>query len=168
MSALASASLSALRIGVIPLVSTMVAPASAQLLQHKDLSYAMALTIATGALEDCQAKGYPVSVVVVDRSGDIMVALRADNAGPHTMENARRKAYTARTFKMTTEEFAKRMQTDHVRQQQATLPGVIGIPGGVPVKVGDDVIAGVGLSGSPGVDEPCVRSGLAKIENQLK
>ena len=36
-----------------------------------------------------------------------MVALRADDAGPHTMENARRKAYTARTFRMTTEEFVK-------------------------------------------------------------
>ena len=65
-----------------------------------------------GALEDCKAKGYAVSVVVVDRGGDVMVALRANDAGPHTMENARRKAYTARTFKMTSEEFAKRMETD--------------------------------------------------------
>jgi uncharacterized protein GlcG (DUF336 family) len=36
-----------------------------------------------------------------------MVALRAADAGPHTMENARRKAYPARTFRMTTEEFVK-------------------------------------------------------------
>jgi len=85
------------------------------------------------------------------RGGDVMVALRANDAGPHTMENARRKAYTARTFKMTSEEFAKRMETEPVRRQQATLPGVIGIPGGLPLRVGDDVIGGVGLSGSPGV-----------------
>ena len=159
---------SAICLAAIPLATALATPASAQLLQRKDLSYPMALTIATGALDDCKAKGYPVSVVVVDRGGEVMVALRADNAGPHTMENARRKAYTARTFKTTSEDFAKRMQTDPVRQQQATLPGVIGIPGGVPVKVGDDVIAGVGLSGSPGVDEPCVRAGLAKVEDQLK
>ena len=44
----------------------------------------------------CKANGYPVSAVVVDRAGEVIVALRADNAGPHTMENARRKAYTAR------------------------------------------------------------------------
>jgi uncharacterized protein GlcG (DUF336 family) len=156
------------RFAAVPLVVMLAAPASAQLLQRKDMSYAMALTIAQGALEDCKAKGYPVSVVVVDRGGANMVALRADGAGPHTTENARRKAYTALTFKMTTEEFAKRMQTEHVRQQQATLPGVIGIPGGVPVKVGNDVIAGVGLSGSPGVDEPCVQAGLAKVADQLK
>jgi len=163
-----SAVKSAIVLAVVPLAATLAAPAQAQLLTHKDLSYAMALTIATGALEDCKAKGYPVSVVVVDRDGENIVMLRGDGAGPHTMENARRKAYTALTFKMTTEEFAKLMETNAVRRQQATLPGVIGIPGGVPVKVGNDVIAGVGLSGSPGVDEPCVRAGLAKVEDQLK
>src|SRR5262249_33831658 len=51
--------------------------ASAQLLQRKDLSYAMAKTIAEAALEDCKARGYAVAAVVVDRGGDIIVALRA-------------------------------------------------------------------------------------------
>jgi len=159
---------SAWRFAAFPLVLLVTAPASAQLLQRKDLSYPMALTIATGALEDCKAKGYAVSVVVVDRGGDVMVALRANDAGPHTMENARRKAYTARTFKMTSEEFAKRMETEAVRRQQATLPGVIGIPGGIPLRVGDDVIGGVGLSGSPGVDPVCVQAGIDQVKDQLK
>jgi uncharacterized protein GlcG (DUF336 family) len=144
------------------------APASAQLLQHKDLSYAMAKTIAEGAIEDCRARGYAVAAVVVDRGGDTIVALRADNAAPHTMENARRKAYTARTFRMTTEEFVKRMATEPTRREQTTLPSVIAIPGGVPIRVGDDVIGGVGVSGSPGVDEPCVMAGLDKVREQLK
>jgi uncharacterized protein GlcG (DUF336 family) len=152
----------------VAMLLPLTAPASAQLIERKDMSFPMALAIAEGALEDCKAKGYPVSVVVVDRGGANIVALRADGAGPHTMENARRKAYTALTFKMTTEEFAKAMESNPVRRQQATLPGVIGIPGGVPVNVGKDVIAGVGLSGSPGVDEPCVRAGLAKVADQLK
>jgi len=55
-----------------------------------------------------------------------------------------------------------------VRQQQATLPGVIGIPGGVPIKVGNDVIGGVGLSGSPGVDEQCVQAGIDKVKDQMR
>ncbi len=152
----------------VPLGALLAAPAQAQLLEHKDLPYAMAVAIAQGALEDCKAKGYPVSVVVVDRDGETQVMLRGDGAGPHTMENARRKAYTALTFKMTSEDFAKALESNPVRRQQATLPGVIGIPGGVPVKVGNDTIAGVGLSGSPGVDEPCVRAGLAKVQDQLK
>jgi uncharacterized protein GlcG (DUF336 family) len=142
--------------------------ASAQLLQHKDLSYAMAKTIAETAVENCRVRGYAVAAVVVDRAGDTIVALRADNAAPHTMENARRKAYTARSFRMTTDEFAKRMATEPVRREQTTLPSIIAIPGGVPIRVGDDVIGGVGVSGSPGVDEPCVLAGLEKVKEQLQ
>ncbi len=156
------------RLALAALACLIAAPASAQLIQRKDLSYAMAKTIAENALADCKARGYAVSVVVVDRGGDTIVALRADDAGPHTMENARRKAYTARTFRMTTEEFVKRMETEPGRRQQTTLPHGIAIGGGVPIKVGNDVIGGVGLSGSPGVDEPCVNAGLDKVKDQLQ
>src|SRR5215218_10674038 len=97
------------RLVLVALACAVAAPASAQLLQRKDLSYAIAKTIAENAVDDCKARGYAVAVVVVDRGGDTMVALRADDAGPHTMENARRKAYTARTFRMTTEDFVKEM-----------------------------------------------------------
>jgi len=44
----------------------------------------------------------------------------------------------------------KEMATRPVRREQTTLPNVIAIGGGVPIKVGNDVIGGVGLSGSPG------------------
>jgi uncharacterized protein GlcG (DUF336 family) len=150
------------------LACAITVPASAQLLQRKELSYAVAKTIAENALEDCKTRGFAVSVVVVDRGGNTVVSLRADNASVHTTENARRKAYTAMTFKMTTEEFLKRMETEPVRRQQTTLPNVIAIGGGVPLKVGNDVIGGVGLSGSPGVDEPCVMAGIDKVKEQLQ
>jgi len=151
-------------------LATLIAvPAQAQLLTHKDLSLAMALTIAQTALEKCTAQGYGVSVVVVDRAGDTIVALRGDTAGPHTMENARRKAYTARTFKMSTTEYAKRYADNNpVVHQQVTLPNIIAIPGGLPIKAGDEVIGGAGLSGTPGVDEPCVQAGIDKVADQLK
>jgi len=143
--------------------------AHAQLLTHRDLSYAMAKTIAETAIDSCGAKGYAVSAVVVDRDGEVIVAMRADNAGPHTMENARRKAYTARSFRTATSEYAKRYADNNpVVHQQVTLPNVIAIPGGLPVKIGNEVIAGVGVSGSPGVDEPCVQAGLDKVADQLK
>ena len=157
------------RLTLIGAVSAVVPLAQAQLLTHRDLSYAMAKTIAETAIDSCAAKGYAVSAVVVDRAGDVIVAMRADNAGPHTMENARRKAYTARSFRTSTTAYAKRFAVnDPVVHQQVTLPNVIAIPGGLPVKVGDDVIAGVGVSGSPGVDEPCVQAGLDKVADQLK
>jgi uncharacterized protein GlcG (DUF336 family) len=55
-----------------------------------------------------------------------------------------------------------------VVREQVTLPNVIAIPGGLPIKAGDDIIGGVGLSGSPGFDEPCVQAGLDKVADQLK
>jgi len=148
--------------------SSLAAPASAQLLDRKDLSYAMALTIATDALEACKARGYATGVVVLDRGGNVVVSLKGDNAGLHTVENARRKAYTALTFKMTTQAFIDDMKTRPVRREQTTLPGVIAINGGVPIKLGNDVIGSVGLSGSPGVDEECVNSGLDKVKQSLQ
>jgi uncharacterized protein GlcG (DUF336 family) len=155
-------------IALAALACALALPANAQLIERKDLSLDIARTIAEAALESCKAKGYAVSVVVVDRGGDTMVALRGDKSGPHTMENARRKAYTALTFRLTTEAFLKEMATRPVRREQTTLPGVIAISGGVPIKVGDDTIGGVGLSGSPGVDEPCVMAGIDKVKDQLK
>ena len=156
-------------LAVMGAASTVAPLAQAQLLTHRDLSYAMAKTIAETAINSCAAKGYAVSAVVVDRAGEVIVAMRADNAGPHTMENARRKAYTARSFRTSTATYAKRFaDNDPVVHQQVTLPNVIAIPGGLPVKLGDDVIAGVGVSVSPGVDEPCVQDGLDKVADQLK
>ena len=70
--------------------------ASAQVLMHRDVSLHMALTIAQTALEEC---GGNVSVAVVDRAGRVRVMLQGDSANPHNPELARRKAYTARTFR---------------------------------------------------------------------
>ena len=157
------------RLALIGLAAAIASPVQAQLIMHRDLSFPMAATIAQTAIESCKASGYGVSAVVVDRAGEIIVAMRGDKASPHTMENARRKAYTAMTFKTSTAEYAKRYESGNpVVRQQVSLPGVIAIPGGLPVKAGDEVIGGVGVSGSPGVDEPCVQAGLDKVADQLK
>jgi uncharacterized protein GlcG (DUF336 family) len=157
------------RFGLAAFACMLAAPASAQLVSHKDLSYDIARTMAEGAIADCKARGYGVSAVVVDRDGVTIVAMRGDHAGPHTMENARRKAYTANTFKQPTKEYAKKLQDPNsVAHQQVTLPNVIAIPGGIPLKVGDDVIGAIGASGSPGVDDECVEAGIAKVQDQLK
>lgn len=144
-------------------------PAGAALIMHKDLSLSVAKTIAEEAVAACAAKGYATSAVVVDRDGETIVEMRGDNAAPHTMENARRKAYTAMTFKQTTADYAKKLQDPNsVAHQQVTLPNVIAIPGGVPLKVGDEVVGGVGVSGSPGIDEDCINAALDKVKDQLQ
>jgi uncharacterized protein GlcG (DUF336 family) len=129
----------------------------------------MARTIAENALQNCASRGYAVSAVVVDRDGETMVALRNDDAGPHTMENARRKAYTALAFRRPTSEYAKRFaENNPTVREQVTLPNVIAIGGGLPIRIGKEVIGGAAVSGSPGVDEACAQAGLDKVADQLK
>ena len=113
--------------------------------------------------------GVSRDAVVVDGDGETIVVMRGDNAAPHTVENARRKAYTAMTFKQTTADYAKKLNDGNpVVRQQVTLPNVIAIPGGVPIKVGDEVVGGVGASGSPGFDDDCVAAGLNAVKDQLQ
>ena len=154
---------------VLSLLAVSATPAGAALIMHKDIPLSVAKAIAEATVAACAAKTYAVSAVVVDRDGETIVEMRGDEASPHTMENARRKAYTARTFQRTSAETAKQLEAGNPTvRQQVTLPNVIAIPGGVPIKVGNDTIGGVGLSGSPGLDENCVQAGLDKVKGLLK
>ena len=145
------------------------APAGAALIMHKDLTLSIAKTIAEEAVAACAAKGWAESAVVVDRDGETIVELRGDNAAPFTVENARRKAYTAMAFKQPTSEYAKKLQNPNsVAHQQVTLPNVIAIPGGQPIKVGNEVVGGIGASGSPGFDDDCVNAAMDKVKDQLQ
>ncbi|MGB7038001.1 MAG: heme-binding protein [Xanthobacteraceae bacterium] len=159
------------RLGLLAAAGTylITAPANAALVMHKDLTLAVAKTLAEEAVAACAAKGWAESAVVVDRDGATIVEMRGDNASPHTVENARRKAYTAMTFKQPTAEYAKKLQDPNsVAHQQVTLPNVIAIPGGQPIRDGDAVIGGIGVSGSPGVDDDCVNAAMAKVKDQLQ
>jgi uncharacterized protein GlcG (DUF336 family) len=159
------------RLGAVAAIIVLTSNLSAQaeLLIRHDLPSAVAIEIARAAIESCGGKGYAISAVVVDRAGETLVAIRGDNAAPHTTENARRKAYTAMSFRTPTTEYAKRWADNNPTvRQQVTLPNVIAIGGGLPIKFGTEIIGGVGASGSPGVDEPCVQAGLDKVADQLK
>src|SRR5580700_2679173 len=99
------------------LLAASATPTSAALIMHKDLPLSVAVKLAQETVAACAAKTYAVSAVVVDRD---------DEASPHTMENARRKAYTAMTFKQPTAEYAKKLlDPASVAHQQVTLPNVI-------------------------------------------
>jgi uncharacterized protein GlcG (DUF336 family) len=147
----------------------LAVPASAQLLTEKALSAATAMTIAQTALDTCTKQGYHVSVHVLGRNGEILVAVRGDGAPPHTMENSQRKAYTARTFRISSGEFAQRVK-DNPTLSAVHLTGIIAAQGALPIKVGDDVIGAVGVSGAPGgeKDEACAKAGIDKVADQLK
>jgi uncharacterized protein GlcG (DUF336 family) len=143
--------------------------ASAQgLVAEKNITLAMALTIANAALEQCKSMGFKVSVTVVDRGGLAIVMLRGDGAGLHTPEGSDRKAYTARTFSQPSAAFAKRMLDDPSSVGSREYTRVLALGGGLPIKVGNEVVGAVGVSGSPGKDDVCSQAGIDKVADQLK
>jgi uncharacterized protein GlcG (DUF336 family) len=151
------------------MVCAPVMPGHAQVLMQRDVSVYMGLAIAETALAECEKAGNSVSVAVVDRAGRLRVFLQADNAAPHNIELARRKAYTARTFGRTTAEWAKRTVDMPELAAQRNLTDVIALRGGVPIKVGNETIGAIGVSGSSSEgDEACANAGLAKVADQLK
>ena len=156
-------------LAIIGLIGALATPASAQLLNQKALSSAMALTIAQTALETCTKQDYHVSVHVLGRDGEVLVAVRGDNAPPHTMENSQKKAYTARTFRIPSGEFAQRVK-ENPTTGAVHLSGIVAAQGALPIKVGDEVVGAVGVSGAPGgdKDEACAKAGIEKVADQLK
>ena len=137
------------RLSLVMALAALVAASSsarAQVLSEKNISVKMALTIAETALTECTPR---VSVAVLDRAGRLRVFLQGDGASPHNLELARRKAYTALTFRRTSADWAKRTAEGDISGQRS-LADVIPLGGGVPIMIGDEAIGSVGLSGAPG------------------
>jgi len=156
------------------LVAAMACMASltihGQVLTQRSISLQLARTIADAALAACTKDGFDVTAAVVDRAGDFVLLLRSDRANPHNAELARRKAYTSRTFGITSLEFRNRTAGTSEFAGQRQLAEVIPLGGGVPIRIGTEIIGGLGLSGSPQqeADEKCALAGLAAAANQLK
>src|SRR4051812_22897635 len=153
----------------LALTGGFAASASAQVLVHKDLSLAMATTIAMTAVDSCKAAGYNVSVHVMGRNGEVLVALRNDKAGPNTFENSMKKAYTARTFRIPSGKFAENVGQNPVAGA-LMLANVVAARGALPIMIGQETIGAVGVSGAPGgdKDELCAQAGIDKVAGDLK
>jgi uncharacterized protein GlcG (DUF336 family) len=105
---------------------------------------------------------------VVDRAGQVMVILRDEQASAQQADMARRKAYTARMFRTSTLEFQKRT-SDPKYAAQRDVADILALGGGVPIQVGDDIIGGVGSSGSNQEnDDACAKAGVAAVAALLK
>ena len=154
-------------IGMAVILSGRATPQG--VVMQRNLSLPMAKAIAEATLAECKSKGFNTSAAVVDRAGQVMVLLRDEQASPQTAEMARRKAYTARMFRISTMDFQKRTATDPAVAAQRDLADILALSGGVPIKVGDDTIGGVGSAGSSlEQDDACSKAGIAKVADLLK
>jgi uncharacterized protein GlcG (DUF336 family) len=138
------------------------------------LPLALAMKAATKAIETCKSNGYPVSAVVVDTSGVIKLEAKGDHSTILTTTSAFRKAYTVVTFGPifkfeASSAFAALAAKNPAGPALGTLPDIALLPGAVAIKVGDEIVAALGVGGSPGgdKDEACAQAGVTSIKDDL-
>ncbi|MEK9969308.1 MAG: heme-binding protein [Ferrovibrio sp.] len=135
----------------------------------KHLTPETALKAAQKAMETCRTNGYQVGVAVVDRSGVTQVVLRDRIAGPHTVEIATNKAWTAVSMRTDTLSLAKVSDAGGASSGVRQFPRVVAVGGGVPIEGGGTMLGAIGVSGAPGgeADDVCAKAGIAAIQDDL-
>ncbi len=155
----------------LSLAASAVTVAQAQAVRtERNMSLELANQIAAATVADCSAKGYAVAAAVVDRAGSLRALQRADNAGPHSLSSSQAKAYTSASAKNSTLAMMEGAQKNPAAANLVHMPGFLLLGGGVPVKVGNEVIGAVGVGGAPGghLDEQCANAALDKVKDLLK
>jgi len=126
--------------------------------------------LAEAALESCRAKGAQIAVAVVDRFGNLQVMLRDRFAGPHTPETARRKAWTAVSFRSDTLTLSGTTAPGSEAYGANFITEALMLGGGVPVEAQGSIVGAVGVSGAPGgeMDDECARDGIEAVAADLE
>jgi uncharacterized protein GlcG (DUF336 family) len=129
-----------------------------------------ALKAAQAALKKCRDSGYQATIAVVDRGGVLQVRLRDRFAGPHTVELARAKAYTAASFRTATAALAEATQPGRPQSGIRNRPDVAAVGGGLTIEAGGSLLGGIGVSGAPGgsEDERCAAAGIEAIREDIE
>jgi uncharacterized protein GlcG (DUF336 family) len=144
--------------------------AQAQPLMERNMPLTIAQAIAAGAVEACAARNFNVTATVVDRAGVVRVMLRADRAGPHTVEASRRKAFTSASARALTSAMAQNAADNPGARNLVHIDGFLLLGGGVPVRAGEEVIGAVGVGGAPSgtIDEECANAGIERARAMLQ
>jgi uncharacterized protein GlcG (DUF336 family) len=146
------------------------AQASAQAVRtERNIGLPLANEIALAAVADCTAKGYFVTATVVDRAGQVKAVARGDNAGPHTTESSRRKAFTAASLRSNTSALLEISQKNPGAANLGQMDGILLLGGGMPIRAGNDVVGAIGVGGAPGghLDDQCAQAALDKVKDRL-
>lgn len=160
------------------MLAGVIAPAVPAAAQVRGSGWELPLQLANEAaleaVRACAEKGWPVSVAVVDVSGETRVLVKGDRSTTHTRTSSFRKAYTVATLGPvfgfdTLSAFVEKTRGGPSTQALASLPDILLLAGGVGVKAKGEIVAAIGVGGAPGgeKDEACAAAGLARIADRL-
>jgi uncharacterized protein GlcG (DUF336 family) len=157
-------------VAVAPIGQVGLAAAQQATFQTKSLTPETALVAAKAALEACRKQGFQVGVAVVDRAGITQVFLRDRFAGPHTVEVAINKAWTANSFRTSTLVLAADTQAGKSMSGIRGVQRMLAVGGGVMIEGGGSSFGAIGVSGAPGgeADDVCAQAGLKAIADAIE
>ena len=137
---------------------------------HRTMAPELAFDLAVESLKACRSEGYQVAVAVVDRFGIVQVVLRDRFAGAHTPETARRKAWTAVSFRTSTMELAELTQPGQPQSGTRHIADALMLGGGLTIQSGGAIVGGIGISGAPGgtLDENCAKAAMETLADRLE
>ena len=155
-----------IEMGVIAAALTAAALNTAawgQLAMKPALTLKASRQIAAAAEEEAVRNKWNVVIAIVDDGGHLIYLQRMDGTQTGSIEVAMGKARTAMAFKRPTKVFDELTKT---RPAIITLPGdVVLLEGGVPIKVGEQVIGAMGVSGvTSQQDAQIAEAGIAALE----
>lgn len=147
-------------------------PATAQeeaLVAFQVMKPEIAVKLAQAALESCRKQDAQVAIAVVDRFGNLQMLLRDRYAGPHTPDTARRKAWTAVSFRGDTLGLSETMKPGSEAFGAHFITDALMLGGGVPVEADGSIVGAVGVSGAPSgkMDDGCARAGIEAVATDL-
>lgn len=142
--------------------------AQPDLLPVKQISLELARDLASAAVDACRKDGYNVAAVVLDRAGDVQVALRDTLASRHTLEIAARKAGMSIMSGSDSGEF--RSARGDIRPELNHIEGLIVMDGALPIRAAGSLVGAIGVSGAPGGDKDaaCAAAALKAAEERLE
>lgn len=140
------------------------------LFSSPSLTPEIALKAVSAALKKCRDDGYQVAVAVVDRAGVTQALLRDRYAGAHTIETARRKAWTAASFRTDTSGIVEFVTENPQQAGILQIGEAMVVGGGRVIEAGGALVGAIGVSGAPNgdIDDTCAAAGVAAIEFDIQ
>lgn len=118
--------------------------------------------IAAAAHAEAERNGWRVVIAIVDDGGHQLYLQRSHDTQFGSVETALAKAYMAVAFQRTSKTSEDAVMNG--RLIHLALPSVIPAEGGVPLRIGDTVVGGLGISGVRSFEDGLVAAaGLAAL-----
>lgn len=140
----------------------------ADIFTQKNIGLEAANDIAKMSIDTCRKNGFNVSVVVVDKHGNVRSVMRDDLAAKYTIEIAQKKANMVVMSGIASGAF-RETRTD-IQQELNHINGLIVMQGGLPIRASGILIGAVGVSGAPGgdKDEACAAVAIKAMTERLE